>query len=64
MQPFIKKYEPIKSSEVKGQDKAVETIKEYVKNYSKHKKRALLVHGPPGVGKTSAIHAIANEMDM
>lgn len=39
-------------------------IKHYVQNYTKQKKRALLVHGPPGSCKTSAIHALADELGL
>jgi replication factor C large subunit len=32
---------------------------DFVTNYSKQKKKALLLHGPTGTGKTAAVHALA-----
>jgi len=54
---FIKKYRPVKIDDVIGQ----ETTKKQVLSWISSPKKALLLHGPPGVGKTSLIEAIANE---
>ncbi len=58
--PWVEKYRPRKFSEIKGQDEAVVKIKEFLKNFSK-KKKALILHGPPGTGKTSIAHVAAKE---
>ncbi|MBW3003599.1 replication factor C large subunit [Candidatus Woesearchaeota archaeon] len=61
---WTKKYEPKNSSEVQGQKKAVESILYFVNNYKTQKKKALLLYGPTGSGKTSTVHAIAKELDL
>ncbi|MFH1589524.1 MAG: replication factor C large subunit [archaeon] len=62
MAVWIRKYAPKKLSEVKAQNTAVARLKSYVENYKKGMK-PLLLHGPQGVGKTSSVHALANEMN-
>jgi len=39
-------------------------IQDFVTNYSKQKKKALLLHGPTGTGKTAAIHALARKLGL
>jgi len=60
MSPWIEKYRPKKFSEIKGQDSAVAIIKSFVGGFRKGKK-ALILHGPPGTGKTTLVHVMANE---
>lgn len=62
MQVWINKYSPKKLSDVQGQNTALERLKNYVLAYNKGTK-PLLIYGPQGVGKTSSIHALANEMN-
>jgi len=57
---WTEKYRPKKLEEIKGQDSAVISVKEFLKNFGK-KKNALLLYGPPGTGKTSLAYAFANE---
>lgn len=64
MEPWVVKYLPKNTSEIQGQNAAVERLKEYVTNYSKQKKRAALVYGPPGCGKTASVHALASELGL
>lgn len=56
------KYEPEKTSEIQGHTKDVETVVNFVKNYKKQKKKALLLYGQSGAGKTSMVHAISKEL--
>ncbi len=57
---WVHKYKP-KLADI-PQD--VKTLREFITNYSKQKKRALLVHGPPGTGKTASVHAVARELGL
>ncbi len=59
-QTWVEKYRPTKFAEVKGQDLAVDRIKNFVNDFKRGKK-VLLLHGGPGVGKTTMVHVIANE---
>jgi len=52
------RYEP-SLKEIVGQAKAVSTILEFLQHFKPGK--ALLLYGPPGVGKTATVHAIARE---
>ena len=61
MQPLVLKYQPSKLAEVKGQEKALAVLKDYVSGYKQQKKKAILIHGPIGCGKTCSIHALAKE---
>jgi replication factor C large subunit len=61
---WIKKYEPKSLSEIKGQDEAVEYLKEFIKNPKKSRKKAVILYGPSGNGKTSSVYALAKELDL
>jgi replication factor C large subunit len=56
------KYLPKNLAEIQGQNKAVEALKNFKKNFPK--KRAAMLIGPCGTGKTSAAYALANELDL
>lgn len=58
---WIHEYMPRDTTEVKGQDAAICSIREHIKGISGKKKKGILAYGPTGCGKTSAVHAIAGE---
>lgn len=62
--PWTKKYAAKNSHEIYGQNKAVEQLYDYIKNYKTKKQKAALLYGEPGCGKTSSVHAIAKELDL
>jgi replication factor C large subunit len=62
---FTHKYKPKTTKDIVGQDAALKDLKDKVANYnSKKVRKALLVYGPSGTGKTSSIHALADELDL
>jgi len=60
--PWVIEYKPKTLSEVKGQENAVIQIKKFLSDFKKQKKKALLLHGPTGSGKTSSAVASAKEL--
>ncbi|HIH14861.1 MAG: replication factor C large subunit [archaeon GW2011_AR17] len=59
MIPWTKKYEPKKSTDILGQELALYKIKEALKL-----KRTILIYGPTGTGKTSAVQVIGKELGL
>ncbi len=60
------KYKPRSLVEVVGNGEAIAAFKSWVKSWDKAppKKRAVFLHGPPGIGKTVTVEAIANDLHM
>lgn len=58
------KYAPKTSSQIVGNPQNIEIIKNFIFNYSRQKKKALLLYGPSGVGKTQSLHTLAKEFDL
>ncbi|HIQ30447.1 MAG TPA: replication factor C large subunit [Candidatus Caldiarchaeum subterraneum] len=64
--PWTEKYRPKRVSEVAGNKEAVENFLKWLRSWEAGKpgKKAALLHGPAGVGKTSLVLAYANENNM
>jgi replication factor C large subunit len=61
MADWTEKYRPSTLAEVRGNNKARDAFAEWGKSWGDHRE-AVVLHGAPGIGKTSAAHALANDM--
>jgi replication factor C large subunit len=61
MADWTERYRPTTLSEIRGNDSARDDLREWAESWPDHREAAIL-HGSPGVGKTSAAHALAADM--
>jgi len=61
MTDWTETYRPSTLSAVRGNDTARDALAEWAKTWDDHRE-AVVVYGSPGVGKTSAAHALAADM--
>ena len=64
--PWIIKHKPKSLKEVVGNEEAKKKLVDWVKSWEKEvpAKKAVLLYGPPGVGKTVSVEALANDLNM
>ncbi|QGN06895.1 replication factor C large subunit [Halorhabdus sp. CBA1104] len=62
MTDWTEKHRPSTLAEVRGNDKARDALAEWAETWPDHRE-AVILHGSPGVGKTSAAHALAADLD-
>ncbi|MFB6123641.1 MAG: replication factor C large subunit [Haloferacaceae archaeon] len=61
MTDWTERYRPSTLSAVRGNDKARDALQEWAETWDDHRE-AVVIYGSPGVGKTSAAHALAADM--
>jgi len=62
MTDWTEKYRPSSLAEIRGNDKARDALREWADLWDSHRE-AVILHGSPGIGKTSAAHALASDFD-
>lgn len=67
MLPWVEKYRPKNLNEVEDLEEAKEKLLFFIKNYKKvdeKGKKACILYGPTGTGKTALVHALAESLNL
>ncbi|TET15660.1 MAG: replication factor C large subunit [Candidatus Thorarchaeota archaeon] len=64
--PWPERYRPISQEQLVGNTDTIHTLREWISSWRRGipKKRAILLIGPPGVGKTASICALSHDLNM
>ncbi len=60
---LTEKYKPKTEKEIIGQEENVKRLKTFLLNYKKEKKKAIILIGPSGTGKTCIPYALAHDVN-
>ncbi|MBR9682798.1 MAG: replication factor C large subunit [Candidatus Aenigmarchaeota archaeon] len=60
---WVNKYKPKTASEVVGHNSVIEKLKQWLPTWKKGDK-CLLIHGPPGYGKSAMVAALAKDFEL
>lgn len=62
MSPWVEKYRPKKFQDIKGQNEVIDKVRKFLEEFHHEgSKKAIVLHGPPGTGKTTIAHVIGKE---
>lgn len=62
--PWTLKYQPQSLNDFPFYTNQIQQMKSFVEDFKKQKRKAMLIHGPTGNGKTAAVQALAQDMQL
>ncbi|MBI3032336.1 replication factor C large subunit [Candidatus Woesearchaeota archaeon] len=60
---WIRKYQPKTTGEVIARQSSLQKLKDFVVNYNTQKKKAVIIYGGSGSGKTCSVYALAHDLN-
>ncbi len=61
---WTKKYAPESLKDLVGEEKSILKINDFIKQFRTYGKKASIIYGPTGTGKTEAVYALAKENNL